>query len=647
VAAVVYLALTVVMTWPLVTGLTRDLPADLGDPVLNCWILGWDLHHLAAFFAGHLTALAGYWHANIFYPAPLALADSEHLTAQALQVLPVYALTGNLVLCYNLLFLSTFVLSGLGMFLLVREVTGRAWPALLAGLVYAFLPYRMAQLPHVQVLSSQWMPFALYGLVRYFETRRRRPLAGAAIALVLQNLSCGYYLIFFTLPLVIVGLAEMGRHRLWRDRRVWLELLVAGLAVIVATLPFLWPYLELRALGNQPWSLQTIVDFSADTWSYATASTRLNLWGPVMHAFPHAEGELFFGVVAWALAIAAFGIAVRAAWRASAGARDPGWVRGLAFAASVALAAYLVLDLVMLVTGSFTLATPWAPMRVTNAGRMLRATAELLIVWLAISRRARAFLASLAGSRAGLFVGLALLAMWLSFGPVLHVGGAALRGAAAYDWLYRVIPGFDGLRVPARYGMIAGLFIAAAAGCGAASLERLRFGRALVIGACALILVEGAALPLDINRPSDTFDHAKATVPYGALPTRDEIPPVDRFVATLPGNAPIVEFPFGEYALERYYMYFSTVHWHPLLNGYSGDFPEVYRAHRAALRYVLTDPDTAWTVLSTSGARYAIVHGQYYNGERAALIERWLVRHGARQVASFDRDAIFVLPPAN
>ena len=70
----------------------------------------------------------------------------------------------------------------------------------------------------MQVLSSYWMPLVLLGLHRFFVrstprpaghggnaarcrivgSRAERPLAGASAALVLQNLSCGYYLLFFT-----------------------------------------------------------------------------------------------------------------------------------------------------------------------------------------------------------------------------------------------------------------------------------------------------------------------------------------------------------------------------------------------------------------------------------------------------------------
>src|SRR5438874_4296258 len=168
---VAYALLTVVLTWPLARGLTRDLPADLGDPLLNTWVLAWDAEHLLRGLAGHTDALHEYWHANIYYPHPLSLAYSEHLTGQAIMILPVYALTKNPVLCYNVVFLATFVISALGMFLFVRALTGSPLGGFLAGVGYGFAPYRFGTLPHVQVLSSMWMPFVLLGFHAFLAAR--------------------------------------------------------------------------------------------------------------------------------------------------------------------------------------------------------------------------------------------------------------------------------------------------------------------------------------------------------------------------------------------------------------------------------------------------------------------------------------------
>lgn len=40
-AALVYAALSVVLTWPLILSLGADAPGDLGDSLLNMWILIW------------------------------------------------------------------------------------------------------------------------------------------------------------------------------------------------------------------------------------------------------------------------------------------------------------------------------------------------------------------------------------------------------------------------------------------------------------------------------------------------------------------------------------------------------------------------------------------------------------------------------
>src|SRR5215216_726668 len=121
-ALAAYIAITLAATWPLVRGLGRDIAWDLGDSVLVTWILTWDCQQFRAILGGDLSRFATFFNANIFYPAPLTLAYSEHFIPQALQVLPVYASTRNPILCYNLLFLSTFVLSGVGMFLFVRDI---------------------------------------------------------------------------------------------------------------------------------------------------------------------------------------------------------------------------------------------------------------------------------------------------------------------------------------------------------------------------------------------------------------------------------------------------------------------------------------------------------------------------------------------
>src|SRR5688572_10012664 len=107
--------LTLFSTWTLVRNLGSALPGDLGDPLLNAWILGWDADRLR-------DGLVGLWDAPILFPEKKTLAFSEHLLGIALPLAPIVWLTGNPIVAYNIAFLLTYLLAGLGMFLLAREI---------------------------------------------------------------------------------------------------------------------------------------------------------------------------------------------------------------------------------------------------------------------------------------------------------------------------------------------------------------------------------------------------------------------------------------------------------------------------------------------------------------------------------------------
>src|SRR5262245_43013730 len=239
VAAAAYTALAVVMTWPVARYIDSRIAVGLGDQFLNCWIIAWTTGLGIQALRGDVSALASFWNGNIFHPEPLTLAYSEHLAGQAIQALPLQALTGNVLLSYNVLFISTFALSALAVYVLVRDMTNSPLAAFLAGLAFAYAPYRMGQLSHLQVLSSYWMPFALVGFRRYFvriagngtTAAAYRGLAGGSAATVMQNLSNGYFMLFFAPFVVGYCLYEMFQRRLMWRWDVWGHLTVAAACI--------------------------------------------------------------------------------------------------------------------------------------------------------------------------------------------------------------------------------------------------------------------------------------------------------------------------------------------------------------------------------------------------------------------------------
>jgi hypothetical protein len=174
-ACVVYVLVAAAMSWPLLPQIASAPAGDMGDPLFIAWVVGWGSELVTAMLAGESGEFTRWWNAYIFHPGTLELGYYEHLAPQILMGLPLWWATGNILLVYNTIYLATSVLSGLGMFLLVRELTGRPRAALVAGLFFAFVPYRVAQLPHLQVLSSQWMPYAKLRTARWRKGSNTKP----------------------------------------------------------------------------------------------------------------------------------------------------------------------------------------------------------------------------------------------------------------------------------------------------------------------------------------------------------------------------------------------------------------------------------------------------------------------------------------
>jgi hypothetical protein len=160
-----------------------------GDPYLNLWILGWGMQAVlsnpASLFNGTV------FNANIFHPATGTLAYSDHLLLQSVVLAPLYALTHDVVLCYNVLLIASLVASALAMHLLVRLVVGSESGAYLAGLAWGFGSYHFSHLIHLQLQSLYFLPLTFFFLHRLISGRRTRDLVLLGVTAALQAVLVG------------------------------------------------------------------------------------------------------------------------------------------------------------------------------------------------------------------------------------------------------------------------------------------------------------------------------------------------------------------------------------------------------------------------------------------------------------------------
>jgi hypothetical protein len=174
-----------------------------------------------------------------------------------------------------------------------------------------------------------------------------------------------------------------------------------------------------------------------------------------------------------------------------------------------------------------------------------------------------------------------------------------LRGTI-YSWLLE-LPPFRGFRVPARFRAIAGLYLALLAGVGAARIARRV---ASVWPRRATLWAIGIAVLADV-RPTielqPLWDHPPAI--YESVPDRRAV------LADLP-------LPWGQDVFwhDPVYVYFSTFHWHPIINGSGGFVPAWYEPLGAIARDFPSDPTL--DAFRKLGTEYFVLHEGYYGTPR-------------------------------
>jgi hypothetical protein len=561
----IYGAIAIALTYPLIVRIGTVLPNDAGDPSLNTWILWWNTQAL--------PFSETWWNAPVFYPAPGVLSFSENLLGLSLISTPLMWLGTGPQAAYNIVFLLTFPLSAFGAYLLVYEVSGRRDAAFIAGLLFGFAPYRIAHFPQIQSLAAFPMPFALLGLHRYLRDPRPQWLALFAAGWLLQGICNGYYLLFFS---VFVGLWILWFANPWTHRREFVATAGAWITAGALMLPLLLRYRTIHASFGFARDFGTIRDFGADVAALLYATNHLAFWG-WLDVFRRPENELFPGLTVTLLVLAG---ALFVRDRRQQPVRSWDAVRRVAI---VLTAATALVSLSAVALGSWRLdvfgirllsvSNPIKPLTLSLVFALLLA---LTSPGLRRAYRARSVLA---------FYAAAGFIMWLlSLGPAPTLMGKPLMYRGPYQ-LLMYLPGFNSLRVPARFWMVTTLCLAVV---GALVFDRLasKFGRARV----------ALAALVSIGVLADTWI---SVMPLAEMPKQFRV-----FDCGGRSTSPIVELPLGYTYPDVAAMYRQMSHGRPLVNGYSGYFPP----HYAALRFGLTlrDPDVL-TQLAAHGVTDIVV----------------------------------------
>jgi len=338
-----YTALTLGFTYPVILHLTDAVPQVSRDIWHVLWDLSWVNQSVTSFHNPYVVD-------TILYPTGTNGVFHTWTFVNSIPAIPLEAAFG-LVTTLNLLFLFSYILSGLNTFFLARYLTRDFTASFIAGMIYTFSPQHLIQsLAHLNIMTQQWLPLYALFLIKMIKEKQLRNGLYAGISLALVTYSDLHFLYMaFTMTLLLL------LYVLWRGRDLILNrkfldrtiLLGGSFAVLLS--PFIIAAFPLFSQGSfLQQGISSVTKNSADLTTFFVPSQTSALYGLLAQAFSLPTSSFssisnryqFVGYTVLLLAIYALFRSRKNRWKGL----GPLWGVMAASGAVLALGPYLILS---------------------------------------------------------------------------------------------------------------------------------------------------------------------------------------------------------------------------------------------------------------------------------------------------------------
>jgi hypothetical protein len=600
-----FCAFTALLTWPYVTRL-HDAVIDTGDPYLMAWVLWWDYHQT-------FTDPLNLFHANLFFPLRYTLALSEHCYGIALFFFPLFALGARPVTVHAVALFFGFATCGYAAFRLGRTLTGSNGAGWIAGIIFAFVPYRFGLMSHLPYLFSMWIPLVFEALVLFCRKRSNRRAIWLGVAFFMSGLTTISWFMLSLVPFTVSAAILLTRYHLWRDRNFWRRGVAALGLGSLALVPFLLPYYHAAQLYHFERGVEQVKAWSASAIHWLSSDNRNRLWRGLGDYLPDGgKFRLFPGLLPILLSLAAILLTAPPAARP-----------GHAGVAGIKQRSKWIWFLDALAIFALILAIPVVGTARTGTlhGIYTHVTSERVLSLLAVAVIARLCLAypfilrcrsanlveTLRSERRGDAFWLGLV--WTVIGFFYSLGWNFFF----YRILYDVLPVFRSMRVAVRGAMFAYLGLAILAGLGAKRLAEILREKNPRLRPAIVFPVLAALLLFELNAARLRFVGGDV-FPDGVTLRLKETP--------MRGG--IVILPANEHVNHRHVLR-SADHMKPIIVGISG-FSSDYEIKIEQATQSGPIPATFMTFLEDVPASYLVVENHLVPPERRTDYEQFLSR---------------------
>lgn len=276
---ILFVALTLLMTWPVIARLGTHLAGGRDDLWVHQWTFWWVREALRQgqnpFFTPYLYA-----------PVGASLTSHNIAWFNIALWLPLQAFLGR-VPAYNLVFLAVIILNGFCMYLFAWEVFRSHGAAFVTGLIFGFWPYTLSHYDHANMMVVFWVPLTLLFIHKLFEHDADEPrnfqwwlVLGAALSLAMIGITRWQLLIMSSPILVGYTLYLLWSRPAARNRTMLLEMLIVSGIALVIMVPLAAPLVKDQFIREFPQDvfLDEAVWGRTDLLAYFVPSIHNSIW---------------------------------------------------------------------------------------------------------------------------------------------------------------------------------------------------------------------------------------------------------------------------------------------------------------------------------------------------------------------------------
>jgi hypothetical protein len=260
-AIVVLIFLTLLFTYPTIFQLSTHLIGGTADG----WQFPWNNY---IFRERLLHGQDPYFTDQVFYPVGVSLILHGYTEFNNVIGLALHPFFNDVAVTNLMVLLATF-LSGLGVYLLTKELTGNSIAALFAAIAFAFCPFRLIRIiGHIHMALTQFLPLAIWAMIKMGKTQKLRYAIWSGVFFALACYCNYYFVIYLIIVFLLMIIYGMIRYPSWRSVLFFRNLVLSGVAAVILLLPVAYHTYAVLKSGQA-------ASFSAEEAFYAKKAAHL------------------------------------------------------------------------------------------------------------------------------------------------------------------------------------------------------------------------------------------------------------------------------------------------------------------------------------------------------------------------------------